>query len=106
MIYIFIYVNWCNSTFIWFVPGNTAKLCKWVIERRMWRETPIPKNLYGLILERSTMEVLHLLRRLMEYCSRHIVGFTYGSVKSLDKAFDQVLCEVLSSCLEAREAFF
>lgn len=38
-----------------------------MIHKRMWRDVVITENQFGLILGRSTIEVIHLIRRLVEH---------------------------------------
>ena len=46
--------------------SHTMKFWEKVIEKRLRKETEMTKNQFGFMLERSTMEAIHLLRQLVE----------------------------------------
>ena len=51
--------------------SHTIKLYERVIDIRMRRCTSILENLFGFVPRRSTMEVVHHMRQIMEYyCAR------------------------------------
>lgn len=46
--------------------SHTMKLWKRVIEHILRKETQVSENQFGFMPERSTMEAIYLLRRVME----------------------------------------
>ncbi|GJR90844.1 retrovirus-related pol polyprotein LINE-1 [Tanacetum coccineum] len=74
--------------------GHTIKLWERVIRKRLRRETRVLENQFGFMLRRSTIEVIHLLRSLMEKC-RERQKDLHMAFLDLDKAYDSIPRELI-----------
>ena len=89
----------CNSYRGIKLLSHTMKLWERGIEGRLRADIKISKNQFGFMAGRSTMEVIHLIRRLMEFY-RNSKRDLHMVFIDLEKAYDRVLGEVLWRCLE------
>ena len=83
------------------ILSHTVKLWERVVERRIRQEPVIRENQFGFMPGRSTIEAIHVLRRLMEkYRERkkdlHMVFI------ELEKAYDSISRCVIWDSLKAR----
>ena len=69
--------------------SHTMKLWERVIEHRLREQAKIAKNQFGFMLERSTMEAIHILRRLIERF-RVVEKDLHMIFIDLEKAYDRV----------------
>nr|QIA97904.1 hypothetical protein AP_R.00g000040-v1.0.a3 [Amaranthus palmeri] len=81
--------------------SHTMKLWERVIERKIRQEAVIRENQFGFMPGRSTMEAIHVLRRLMEkYRDRkkdlHMIFI------DLEKAYDSIPRQVIWDSLKAK----
>ena len=77
------------------------KLWKRVIERILRKETRVTDNQFGFMSERSTMEAIYLLRRVMERYRTDKIDLHLVFI-DLEKGYDRVLREILWKALEKK----
>ena len=80
---------------------HTMKLWERVIETRLRQETNIMKNQFGFMPGRSTMEAIHILRRLCEHFNDKKQNLHMIFI-DLEKAYDRVDRDVRWRVLEKR----
>jgi len=68
----------CNNYRSIKLLGHTMKLRERVIKGGLRRDVRISKNQFGFMIVRTTMEAVHLLQRLMGFCSDKEKGSSHG----------------------------
>jgi hypothetical protein len=74
--------------------SNTIKLYERIIEHRLRRVTNVTENQFEFMLERSTMDVIFLIRQLMKRCREQKKDLHMIFI-NLDKAYDKVPMNVM-----------
>jgi hypothetical protein len=74
--------------------SHTIKLYEMIIEHRLRRVTNVTENQFEFMLERSTMDVIFLIRQLMKRCSEQKKDLHMIFI-NLDKAYDKVHMNVM-----------
>jgi hypothetical protein len=74
--------------------SHTIKLYEMIIEHRLRRVTNVTENQFEFMLERSTMDVIFLIRQLMKRCREQKKDLHMIFI-NLDKAYDKVPMNVM-----------
>jgi hypothetical protein len=74
--------------------SHTIKLYERIIEHRLRRVTNVTENQFEFMLERSTMDVIFLIRQLMKRCREQKKDLHMIFI-NLDKAYDKVPMNVM-----------
>jgi hypothetical protein len=74
--------------------SHTIKLCERIIEHRLRGVTNVTENQFGFMSERSTMEMIFLIRQFMERC-REQKKYLYMIFIDLAKTYDKVARNVM-----------
>ncbi|GKB98450.1 retrovirus-related pol polyprotein LINE-1 [Tanacetum coccineum] len=83
--------------------GHTMKLWKRVIERRLQRETKVSENQFSFMPGRSSVEAIHLIRKLMEKYMERQRDLDLAFL-DLEKAYDSVQRDDLKDLNRQRNA--
>ena len=81
--------------------SHTMKLWERIIERRLRLETKISENQFGFMPGRSTMEAIHLIRRLCEHYRERKKDLHMVFI-DLEKAYDRVNRNVMWQALKKK----
>jgi hypothetical protein len=84
----------CTNYYEIKLKSHTMKFWERVIEYKLKDTIKILDNQFDLIPERSTIEAIHLLRQMIEYC-RERKKDLYMVFIDLEKTYDKVSREVL-----------
>ena len=82
--------------------SHTMKLWERVVEQRLRKAVQVRENQFGFMPGRSTIEAIHILRRLMEKYREHRRNLHMVFI-DLEKAYDSVPREVIWKCLKEKD---
>jgi hypothetical protein len=74
--------------------SHIMKLCERIIEHRLRGVTNVTENQFGFMSERSTMEMIFLIRQFMERC-REQKKYLHMIFIDLAKTYDKVARNVM-----------